>query len=164
MKRFFSLLILVILAIGSGCSNRNNHIFLEPIPKPTAVALNSQSLVKNQLYGHYQEWKSVKYRLGGLSKKGIDCSGFAYLTYRSKFGIDLPRTTEQQAKRGTSVSKNELQTGDLVFFKTGWTVRHVGIYLEDQNFLHASTSNGVMISSLDNIYWKSKYWKAKRIR
>ncbi len=75
----------------------------------------------------------------------------------------LPRSTEFQAELGKSIDKDQLRPGDLVFFKTGRTDRHVGVYLEDGMFLHASTSQGVIISGLDESYWKSAYWKAKRL-
>jgi probable lipoprotein NlpC len=118
---------------------------------------------KQALYDHYYEWRGVRYKLGGLSKQGIDCSGFVYVAYKSKLGINLPRTTKLQSELGKKVSKKDLKTGDLVFFKTGKITRHVGIYLEENMFLHASASKGVMISRLDNVYWKSNYWKSIRI-
>jgi len=64
---------------------------------------------------------------------------------------------------GKSISRKELKAGDLVFFKTGWLTKHVGIYIAGDKFLHASTSKGVTISYLTNAYWQSKYWKARRI-
>jgi cell wall-associated NlpC family hydrolase len=85
------------------------------------------------------------------------------VTFRTKLGVVLPRSTEFQAQLGESVRKDQLRAGDLVFFKTGMTDRHVGVYLEDGKFLHASTSQGVTISGLDESYWKSAYWKAKRL-
>ena len=111
----------------------------------------------------HREWKGTPYRYGGLSKRGVDCSGFVYLTYRNKFGINLPRSTEQQSRTGTPISKQQLTAGDLVFFKTGFSKRHVGIYLGNSKFLHASTSQGVTISNMNNVYWRKKYWKAQRI-
>jgi len=123
----------------------------------------TQDPVKKVLYSQYAKWKNVKYRKGGLSKKGIDCSGFVYVTFLSKFDIKLPRTTEEMSHMGTKVSQQSLKTGDLVFFKTGVFSRHVGIYLEKRKFMHVSTSNGVTISSLDNYYWSKKYWKSIRI-
>lgn len=119
--------------------------------------------VKKKLYAQYGEWKGTKYEIGGLSRKGIDCSGFVYVTFKSKLGVILPRSTELQAEAGKSVGRSQLRTGDLVFFKTGWFDRHVGIYLDRGKFLHASTSSGVRISGLDEDYWKSAYWKARRI-
>ncbi|MGB5396965.1 MAG: NlpC/P60 family protein [Gammaproteobacteria bacterium] len=118
---------------------------------------------KSKLISQHQEWKGTPYRYGGLSKRGVDCSGFVYLTYRNKFDIDLPRSTEQLSNTGTTISKSQLTSGDLVFFKTGLSKRHVGIYLGDRKFLHASTSKGVTISNLNNVYWRKKYWKAQRI-
>lgn len=125
--------------------------------------LSTQNPVKKVLYSQYEKWKSVKYKEGGLSERGIDCSGFVYITYLSKFGIELPRNTEEMSRLGKKVSQENLNPGDLVFFKTGLFSRHVGIYLEKRKFIHASTSKGVTISSLDNYYWSKKYWKSTRI-
>jgi cell wall-associated NlpC family hydrolase len=125
--------------------------------------LSTTNTVKKALYSQYEEWKSVKYKKGGLSQRGIDCSGFVYITYLSKFGITLPRTTEEMSRLGKKISQKNLTPGDLVFFKTGLFSRHVGIYLEKRKFLHTSTSVGVTISSLDNHYWEKNYWKSVRI-
>lgn len=119
--------------------------------------------LKNKLYDQFKEWQGVRYQLGGLSKRGIDCSGFVYITYKSRLGVRLPRTTKLQSKLGKEISQRHLKTGDLVFFKTGKATRHVGIYLENNKFLHASLSQGVTISHLNNTYWKSNYWKSVRI-
>jgi cell wall-associated NlpC family hydrolase len=119
--------------------------------------------VKDALYAQYDEWKGTRYQLRGLSKNGIDCSGFVHMTFKSKLGVMLPRSSDLQAELGIDVDKDQLQAGDLVFFKTGRTVRHVGVYLEDGRFLHASTKLGVVISRLNENYWKSAYWKAKRL-
>lgn len=127
------------------------------------VSLTNSTAVKQKLYQQHKEWQGVDYEMGGLGKDGIDCSGFVYRTFRQKLGINIPRSTELQIKLGTKVSKNKLRAGDLVFFKTATKVRHVGIYLENNKFLHASTSKGVMISKLDNVYWKEKFWQAKRL-
>ena len=139
-------------------------------PDINATRLNSDKVnlkntrdVKARLYDMHDEWEGVDYEMGGLSKGGIDCSGFVYATFRSKLGIDIPRSTELQIKAGKKVSRKNLRTGDLVFFKTAEKVRHVGIYLEDNKFLHASTSEGVIISELNNVYWKSKFLLAKRL-
>ncbi|WP_019617013.1 NlpC/P60 family protein [Psychromonas ossibalaenae] len=115
------------------------------------------------LHSEHQDWKGTPYRLGGSSKKGIDCSALMQIIYKNSFDINIARTTKVQANSGIFVNEKDLQAGDLVFFKTSWKVRHVGIYIVDRQFLHASTSRGVMISSLDNIYWKSNYWQARRL-
>ncbi len=127
------------------------------------ITRKSSNTTESLLYAQYQSWQGTPYQLGGLSKTGIDCSGFVYLTFKDKFGVKLPRTTETQAERGARIYIGQLQAGDLIFFKTGWKTRHVGIYLSDGRFLHASTSKGVIISRLDNVYWKKKYWLSRRI-
>ena len=162
--RLSGVIIVSLSLLLAGCSASTG-------PRPTARAtslgneidLNDSSRVKKALYAQHSEWRGTRYKMGGLSKKGIDCSGFAYQTFRSRLGYQLPRTTESQSKLGKTVSRRDLRAGDLVFFKTGITVRHVGMYLENGKFLHASTSRGVMISNLDNVYWKKKYWKAQRL-
>ena len=75
--------------------------------------------------------------------------------------MDLPRTTEQQSRMGQRINRQQLRPGDLVFFRNG---RHVGIYLEENKFLHASTTRGVMISNMDNSYWSRHFWKAVSVR
>lgn len=119
--------------------------------------------VRQALYGELDRWRGTRYRLGGTGKKGFDCSGFTYVVYRDVFGQRLPRTTERQATVGRPVSRDALAPGDLVFFKTGRHKKHVGIYVEDGLFLHASTSDGVRMSSLSNDYWRGHYWKARRV-
>jgi len=97
---------------------------------------------------------------------GFDCSGLVYYCY-GQYGYKLARTAGRQyANHGTSVSKSELRPGDLVFFSSdgGYSVTHVGIYLEDGNFVHASTSTtGVIISSLNSSYYTRVWYGAKRI-
>ena len=126
--------------------------------------LSNPDWVKQVLYAQYDQWKAVKYRAGGLSKDGVDCSGFVYLTYDARFGIKLPRSTDEQVNTGTTIDQRDLTAGDLVFFKTGKSIRHVGIYIEDGKFMHASTEKGVMISKLDDLYWARTYWKSVRIK
>jgi cell wall-associated NlpC family hydrolase len=93
----------------------------------------------------------------------VDCSGFIQQVFLQLEGPYLPRTTEQQARQGDKVAAHRLQPADLVFFKTGWKQRHAGIYLGNGEFMHASTSRGVMISRLDNPYWQDSWWMARRL-
>ena len=129
----------------------------------TASSNTIEAPIKKQAFtDFYNEWKNVKYKMGGVSKTGIDCSAFTQKIYKDKFGIELSRSTKTQVNEGIEVAKSELQPGDLVFFKTGRT-KHVGIYMENGKFMHASTSNGVTISELNNSYFAKNYWKAQRI-
>ncbi|MCK7595817.1 NlpC/P60 family protein [Microbulbifer sp. CAU 1566] len=131
-----------------------------PKPKPTP---SPSELLKASLYQQHQEWKGIPYRLGGMSRRGIDCSALVYLIYRDEMGIQLPRTTQYQAVAGKAIKRGQLRPGDLVFFRTGRRGRHVGIYIEDGKFLHASVSKGVTISHMADYYWKSRYWRARRL-
>ena len=123
------------------------------------------ALVLETLYQRHEQWQGTPYQLGGRSQQGIDCSGFVALTFNQEFGIQLPRTTAAQAQLPGSVKKAELQTGDLVFFKIPQQKKyyHVGIYLEDHQFLHASTSQGVTVSDLHDDYWRTHFWQAVRV-
>jgi probable lipoprotein NlpC len=161
------LVVVIVCAILlASCSSAPYHASGNPAIKVAAkrVDLSDSHNTKLILDQQYNDWRRVRYRMGGLSKNGIDCSGLVYLTYREKFGIDMPRSTEYQSKMGRQVRQDQLRSGDLVFFKTGIFTRHVGMYLNKGHFLHASTSKGVMISSLKNPYWANAYWKARRIQ
>lgn len=122
-----------------------------------------QTNLNTTLIEFYKNWSGVKYEYGGNSKNGIDCSSFIQKAYEDNFDIALPRTTDLQAKAGIEINKSQLEIGDLVFFKTSSSSNHVGIYLEDGKFMHASTTIGVTISYLDNVYFDKYYWKAQRI-
>lgn len=119
--------------------------------------------VKSRLMDQYASWKGVRYRLGGSSRSGIDCSAFVQRTFQEQFGLTLPRSTSEQQETGRSVSRNKLVTGDLVLFRAGSTGRHVGIYIGNNQFVHASTSNGVMISNINEPYWSKRYNEARRV-
>lgn len=128
-----------------------------------SVSLDDPAAVTAALSAQHADWNGIRYKEGGVGRDGVDCSGFTLVTYVNRFGVSLPRTVEQQARLGVTVSQHALHAGDLVFFKTGFKTRHVGIYLGDRQFLHASTSQGVTLSSLDNPYWRAKFWQARRL-
>lgn len=111
----------------------------------------------------FQRWQGVPYRLGGETLNGVDCSAFVQIAFKDVWQIPLPRTTRSQSQTGFEVNYQNAQRGDLVFFKTSRTSNHVGVYLGDKKFMHASTSKGVMISRIDNPYWASKFWQFRRI-
>lgn len=110
-----------------------------------------------------RRWEGAPHELGGTSQQGVDCSGLVASVYRNQFETRVPRTTEQQARSGRSVSRSQLQPGDLVLFRPGFKKRHVGIYISDGEFLHASSSEGVRVSSLDNSYWQKHWWQGRRL-
>lgn len=153
--------LLALFLMLVGCAGKQSG--LETPQTLGSNRLEDKRWVKQALYAQFKEWQAVPHRTGGLSKRGVDCSGFVYLTYLSKLGIKLPRSSDAQSAIGYPIDAEELSVGDLVFFKTGIFDRHVGIYLDNRQFLHVSTSKGVTISSLDDSYWSRKYWKAMRL-
>ena len=145
----------------AACANQPSPM-VEPVTKSTVAPVLS-NWTETNLQNFHAQWQGTPYRLGGMSKQGVDCSGFVYRAYLDIVGEKLPRTVIAQRDLGTSVPREQLQVGDLVFFKTSYLTRHVGIYMGGQTFLHASTKKGVIISSLKNPYWASKYKIAKRL-
>jgi cell wall-associated NlpC family hydrolase len=122
-----------------------------------------RGVVQQALLAQFREWRGTPYRLGGNSRNGIDCSAFVQQTLDTQFNIKAPRTTAQQANMGDEVPRNALKVGDLLFFRTGYSTRHVGFYLGGGQFLHASTKVGVTISRLDDLYWRKTFWKVRRV-
>lgn len=162
------IILLISLALMlSGCFSTGRHA-TQPLavkPKPVAIPAKASHSVDNELRWvleqQYETWAGTPYRLGGVDFSGVDCSALVQNIFTEAFDIELPRTTSQQVSVGEPVDKKSLEPLDLVFFKTGRT-RHVGIYLGEGEFLHASTSQGVIISTLNNPYWKRHYWTARR--
>ncbi|MGD1395968.1 NlpC/P60 family protein [Vibrio harveyi] len=153
---FFPLIISVLL---NACSSGP-----DPETQVNASLPVNQLLSDNQdLYQFYNEWEGTPYRLGGTKKSGIDCSAFVQKAFVEAYKMSLPRTTRQQSKQGVEMSWSDAQQGDLVFFKTKRSTYHVGIYLGNKQFMHASTSKGVIISRIDNPYWASKFWQVRRV-
>jgi cell wall-associated NlpC family hydrolase len=128
-----------------------------------AYRTNPDNNIEQLLRSEANKWKGTPHRLGGNSRKGIDCSGFVSQLYKNLFNIRLPRSTRGQAQVGTPVSRIQIRAGDLVFFLPPRKGRHVGIYLGRGEFVHASSTNGVMISNMTNSYWRKCYWKARRV-
>ena len=114
--------------------------------------------LQNDLLKSYSHWKGTKYSLGGDSADGMDCSALTRRVYREVYGYELPRQTIQQIKLGAHISKENLKPGDIVFFKPEDTNNHTAVYLGDSLFINASSSKGVVISTLENTYW-NKYFK-----
>ena len=137
--------------------------------KAKAEAITSEVLpeLPENLETEITKFFGLRYRLGGEGQSGFDCSGLIKQVYSEVFGINLPRTSSEQSRMGSleSVAKDELKTGDLVFFGPNRrNVNHVGMYLAGGHFLHAARSEGVTISRLDESYWNSRYMFSKRAR
>lgn len=110
-------------------------------------------------------WLGAPYLYGGTNINGVDCSGLAQAVYRRVYNIDLERVTINMAQRTRRVNRRNLREGDLVFFKINLRkVSHVGIYISNNKFVHASTSRGVVISDLDENYYSSRFAFGGRVR
>lgn len=119
--------------------------------------------IARRIISSAMDYMGVPYVFGGTSPYGFDCSGYVQYVF-AHAGISLPRTADVQYEEGTPVSTAELVPGDLVFFTTyTYGASHVGIYVGDGNFIHASSSRGVTISSLSEAYYSSRYIGARRI-
>lgn len=109
------------------------------------------------------EWYGTRYHYGGTTKKGIDCSAFVDSIYAVAFGITLPRTARDQYKATRRISRTELEEGDLLFFNTRGGVSHVGIYLQNNKFVHASATYGVTVSNMFEPYYIQRFIGAGRV-
>ncbi len=124
---------------------------------------NVELVTNTSLIGFIDDWWGTRYRFGGTTKKGIDCSSFTGLLMGSVFGFALPRTAKQQYSICSKLKKDDMLEGDLVFFNTRGGVSHVGVYLGDGFFVHSSSSAGVTINSLDESYYSRKFIGGGRI-
>jgi probable lipoprotein NlpC len=142
---FIAALLLLFL---SSCGSRKYVV--KPENKASKAADAMAALKSKDLYRFITDWTGVKYRLGGLDKKGIDCSGFALLLERDIYGHSLPRRSKDQAETIKKKNQNNLEEGDLIFFSfSGTEVDHVGVYLNNNFFVHASTTRGVVVDDLN---------------
>lgn len=129
-----------------------------------AMDANVEMLTNIPLLEVIDKWWGTKYCLGGSTDNCIDCSAFTQVLMRDVYQQNLPRTAEEQYNTSEHVELEDLTEGDLVFFNTGGKdISHVGVYLINNKFVHASTSGGVMISDLNDVYWQPRYRGAGRV-
>lgn len=122
-----------------------------------------EKLTNFVLYNFIDAWYGTRYRYGGTSKKGIDCSSLTGKLIKAVYAIDLPRTAREQYAACTKIASDEMSEGDLVFFNTRGGVSHVGFFLGEGYFVHASSSNGVTISNMEDPYYKHRFVGAGRV-
>ncbi|GAB3017572.1 hypothetical protein GCM10027051_23040 [Niabella terrae] len=140
--------------------------------QPTELQLKYSSLLEvlpgkllnTRLLESIDEWYGTRYRYGGTTKKGVDCSAFVRAVCQDAFDIYLPRTAREQYRAVRRISTTELKEGDLVFFNTTGGVSHVGMYLRNNKFVHASSSRGVIVSDLYDAYYISRFLGGGRIK
>jgi len=146
VKRNIFFLIAIIFFLSS-CGTRKYTVKSDTKASKAADAM--ANLKSKPLYRFITDWTGVKYRFGGLDKGGIDCSGFAFLLEKEIYGVTLPRISREQANVVKRKNIDNLKEGDLVFFSFGGNdVDHVGVYLNNGFFVHASTTRGVIVDDL----------------
>jgi murein DD-endopeptidase / murein LD-carboxypeptidase len=135
-----------------------------PIQFKYAILLNTEVeyLGNSDLYSFIDHWWGTPYRNGGMTQRGVDCSAFVQNLDAAIYNLALPRTAREQYSSCEHISKTNMKEGDLLFFNTKGGVSHVGVYLQNNKFVHASTSNGVMISDLGEAYWSRRFLGAGR--
>lgn len=163
MRRALSYIVaLAGLVIGlSSCHTSAPRLDYRALAKASVrLGMDIELTDNHALYIQAAGWLGSPYRAGGDSKRGTDCSGLASQLYRKVYHHRLLRSTEGQLKESHKISRRNLREGDLVFFtsrKSRKKVAHVGVYLKNGKFIHASTSQGVIISSLNEKYY-TQYW------
>lgn len=174
--RFNVILILFLFLFFSSCKskktissseNTNTKTQSNAIVTKYAEKLKvSKSDIKNEkLYSFIDDWYGVPYKYAGKSKSGIDCSALTSTLYREVYQLNISPSTKLLINEAKKIKKSDLKEGDLVFFKINSDKpSHVGVYLQNQKFVHASTKKGVMISDLAEPFFVQTFYSAGRIR
>ena len=157
---------------ATSISTKNNHKGNTEIKsnKPcmgefyASCSLKPDSALNPYLYYQVYDWLGTRYKYSGNSKKGIDCSGFVSEMYRNTYCIHLNGSSGSIFTQVTPVEKVELREGDILFFKIRKKqISHVGVYLGNNKFAHASVHSGVIVSDLDEAYYKKYFYKGRRL-
>lgn len=173
------LILLLIIVSYSSCKSskkaRNSKIITKKsatrdVSKSRTTETSEITSLEDQIINYAKTFEGVRYRWGGTDKSGMDCSGLVFESFKTH-DIYLPRISRDMAKKGVEIKLKETQKGDLLFFKTGKSrrnaINHVGLVIEIKNnaiyFIHSTTSKGVIISSLNDDYWKSSFTEVRRI-
>jgi cell wall-associated NlpC family hydrolase len=161
----FTTIILIVLLSACGIASRTANTggtFGAKVSKSFGTS-HSLDNIQRELHHVHEEWQGTPFILGGNSKRGVDCSSFTQIVFDRHFGIELPRNTREQIQVGDGVRRSAVRPGDLIFFRTTRRTLHVGIAVNGDEFLHASTSSGVMISSMSERYWATRFLGVRRV-
>lgn len=168
MKHTRTTLLLLTLLLSSCASHKKDYDFRALAHAALELEMDIDYDDCHNLYIEAADWLGVPYRAGGKDRRGTDCSGLVCAIYKKVYHKKLERNSDNQRKRNCSkVRKSGLNEGDLVFFHDGRSKRtatHVGIYLKDGKFIHASSRKGVMVSSLDEEYWDKTWMQGGRVK
>jgi murein DD-endopeptidase / murein LD-carboxypeptidase len=146
-------------------SDDSKHTTNPSHPLSEKLGVSKKEINHNKLYSFVDDWYGSPYKYGGCQKTGVDCSCFADNLYDKVYGVKIGRTAGEIYKACDKVKTDHLKQGDFVFFITnGKSISHVGVYLKDNKFAHASTSKGVIVSDLNETYYKKYFHSAGRLR
>lgn len=148
----------------SDAATEEREVIKAPPPEIDTPTLKADQIINTAL-----SYSGVRYKYGGTTSKGMDCSGLLYVSF-SEHEVNLPRTSHLMADLGRKIRVDEVEKGDLLFFKTssrGKRINHVGLVVSvnerEIKFIHATTSRGVIVSSLREGFWNYAFVKATRI-
>jgi cell wall-associated NlpC family hydrolase len=164
MAKYCTLLFFTFLLIACGSSKKTTTS-----KRTTATIKSSNRGPSNNIIDHAKTFQGTPYKYGGTTIRGMDCSGLVYVAFQQE-DIQLPRVSRDMAKKGKRISITKANEGDLVFFQTNKNnnqINHVGLVVSNKKgvlkFIHSTSSKGVIISSLDERYWKSAFVEARNI-
>ncbi|AZJ34993.1 C40 family peptidase [Tenacibaculum singaporense] len=182
IKKVFFICTISFLMISCGSSKNISSTYQKRGSEVTPKKVEIKSTKTNEILTKKEEvtvadkivwtavtYKGVPYRFGGMTKRGMDCSGLIFTSFKQR-NVPIARTSHQMYVQGENISLREVQRGDLLFFKTSrkrGRVNHVGLVTSVDNgdirFIHSTTSQGVIVTSLYENYWKRAFIKAKRV-
>jgi lipoprotein Spr len=167
MKKILSYILLALIIVS--CHSKKSTVSSTKHANYDLVkntVHNSDKEMNSSLYKFIVEWYGVPYKYGSCSKDGVDCSGFVNLLYKTVYSKTLERKSDDIFhKQCKKISKQDVREGDLVFFKIdSKEITHVGVYLKNDKFVHASTKKGVMISDLNEPYFQKYFYAFGRVK
>lgn len=158
--------LIILLCSCHGSKHRQADLAATDRPMEVMVSGLSGSADSKALIKEAKKWLGVPYRYGGNDKEGVDCSGMVVQVFLNARGVKLPRTCMGQSEYVKEVNPDDMSTGDLVFFATGKDTKkisHVGIMIDNDNFIHASSTKGVIVSQLSSAYYQRTLRKIGRV-
>jgi lipoprotein Spr len=143
----------------------NNSLTLLKKKYAEKLGVSAADIKNEKLYQFINDWYGVKYKYGGKDKAGVDCSGLTAALYLAVYKKTISSNTKDLVGEVKKIKESDLKEGDLVFFNTnGKSISHVGVYLQNHKFVHASTKKGVMISDMNEPYFKQTYVMSGKVK
>ncbi len=165
---YFLIALFTTVTVSCGSSSKSKAVISKNPSTKAKQKQNPENKKIKSIVSYAKSFGGTRYKYGGTTKKGMDCSGLVYTSFK-KENIILPRTSRTMATQGKPISLKKVKVGDLLFFKTNKrknVISHVGLVVETKGvikFIHASTSKGVIISSLDEKYWNKAFTSVRRM-